>query len=216
MKGLLVKEIFNMRIYYRTILILVAFFSVIGLIQQSADSFIAMISGIGVMLTLMCAINSMSYDAASKWDCYALSMPVRRRDIVAAKYIFSIGIGAAFILFGLLAMAVIHLIFPSEESGSSAAAILSGIFGASIILLSIIFPLLYKFGVEKARFLIMTIALLPSLAIFLFSQLNISAHLFDFAALDWNAILIALPFVVLAIVAASYLLSVRIFEKKDL
>ena len=39
---------------------------------------------------MMITITSFSYDALAKWDRYALSLPLTRKDIVAGKYLLSI------------------------------------------------------------------------------------------------------------------------------
>ena len=52
-------------------------------------------------------VTAFSLDESSHWDRYALTMPIGRKDLVAAKYVMVlITIGAAFILSGIMTVVI--------------------------------------------------------------------------------------------------------------
>ena len=64
-----------------------------------------MLGGVLAVLAAMMPVTAFSFDEKAKWDKYALSMPVSRRDLVLSKYIFGLG-------FCVLAFAV-NMVFNS-------------------------------------------------------------------------------------------------------
>ena len=80
--------------------------------------------------------------------------------------------------------------------------------------MSILFPLVYRFGVEKSRMLLMVIFLIPFLAI-----MGLSSMSTDLPAVSEVAIKTALyvaPLLIFVLYVISYFISCRIFQKKDL
>ncbi len=86
MKGLILKDLLNLRKQARIILLFVGFYFVLGMINQSGDSF----GGVVALLFAMLAVTAMAYDERAGWDKYALTMPVSRRDLVVSKYLLGV------------------------------------------------------------------------------------------------------------------------------
>ena len=212
MSGLILKDLLNLKRNLKTLLLMLVVFAVIFVPQGTSSAFTAML----VFVSSTLVVTTMSYDDLAKWDRYALTMPVTRRDMVRAKYavlLILAGIGAAVgAIVELAAGMLLHSAPRPQEMLLSILAVLS----ISLLLSAVILPLLYHFGVEKARIMMMLVLLLPLLLI-LGSQ-----YLFELTGLPMppertvTAVLAVLPLAAVLGLALSYHVSVHIYRKKDL
>ncbi len=210
MIGLLLKDIYTMRQYVKTLLFMLVFFAVIS---AGLDNPATFFEGFIILMSMMLTISSFSYDDLAKWDRYALTLPVSRKEIVAGKYLLSIVLCVAATVISFLISAIILTVKPVEGFGLTeqlfaTAAIVSIAFFFTGILL----PLTFKFGVEKSRILMFVIFAAPSAAVIALDKLGIpmptEASLMSFLKL--------LPLIVILLYYLSYRLSVRVFSKKEL
>jgi ABC-type transport system involved in multi-copper enzyme maturation permease subunit len=209
MIGLLLKDIYTMRQYVKTLLFMLVFFAVIS---AGLDNPAIFFEGFIILMSMMLTISSFSYDDLAKWDRYALTLPVSRKEIVAAKYLLSIVLCVAATVISFLIAAIVLAVKPVEGFGLTeqlfaTAAIISIAFFFTVVLL----PLTFNFGVEKSRLLMFVIFAAPSADVIALNKLGISmpteASLMSFLKL--------LPLIVILLYYLSYRLSVRIFSKKE-
>lgn len=102
-----------------------------------------------VIWAAMLPYTAMAYDERSKWDQLAAMMPYSVRDIVLSKYVLGwlcTGIAALFSMVCQLLQAALG----SPLAAFSPADNLTG-FCASLCVLSITLPLMFRFGVERGR-----------------------------------------------------------------
>ena len=79
MGGLLAKEYYTLRRYFKQYIILFIFFGVLSIyIMESVIYFQAMVT----MSMSMLVFTGMSFDMAAGWDKFVLTMPVSRKDVV--------------------------------------------------------------------------------------------------------------------------------------
>ena len=101
MKGLLMKDLLNLKQTIRVWALLLALFIVIGFAQQSP----VYISSMLTVMVLLLPVNALAYDENCKWDAYALTMPVTRRDLALSKYLLALaGAGAMALLSAVCAL----------------------------------------------------------------------------------------------------------------
>lgn len=101
MKGLLMKDLLNLKQIVRVWALLLALFIVIGFAQQSP----VYISSMLTVMVLLLPVNALAYDENCKWDAYALTMPVTRRDLALSKYLLAlVGAGAMALLSAVCAL----------------------------------------------------------------------------------------------------------------
>ena len=209
MKGLLLKDLLNLRKYGRTILLLSAFYLLFGLMS---DSF-SMLTGMIALLFSMVSITSFSYDDLAKWNTYALAMPVSRRNVVAGKYT----LGALFSLVGVL-VSFLSIVVLSLIKGSVITTddLISCYLMLSITVLfnTLLLPLIFKFGVEKSRLFIMAIFAVPTAAFLVISNTGVSLPSLPESTAEL-LLYLTLPFS-LALFYASFHISCAIFRKKEL
>lgn len=208
MKGLLIKEFIHLRMYGKVITGLAAFFLIFGLTQGTVEGFLSILAMYSIMLMVMLGLNSISFDASCKWDCFALSLPLSRGQLVAAKYLFILLAASALFLLDSL---ICGILVPFGLRFSEAILVLCGCFAAGIGLEAVFFPLLYRFGIERARFFYLLLVLLPAGGGLLAGRLGLSLP-----EVDWSAVaLLSLPGA-LILLGISCLISARIFRGKAL
>lgn len=156
MKGLIIKDILNLKKTLRATLLTLILFAIFAYSTGDPGYIIGMV----VMIFTMMSVTSMSYDEAIKWDRYALSMPISRKDMVVSKYILST-------LLSMISIAIsttiaYFLILPKSQMSGLDLLLTSYImFGSSILFISAMLPLIYKFGVEKMRLFMVVIVGIP-------------------------------------------------------
>ncbi|WP_254306729.1 ABC-2 transporter permease [Clostridium sp. 001] len=180
---------------------------------------IGFLTGYTILFASMLVINTMSYDNIAKWDKYALTMPVARKDVVFSKYLVSI-------ISSLMGAAIsVALCFAQEiyRHNLDAMGILSVtgiILAMGFLFISFILPIVYKFGVEKSRIFIFVIFIIPFAVIMLGRSKFAKLKLSPLAVQYMNIILQYLPVIVLLItiliIVVSYSISVKIYSNKDM
>ena len=173
------------------------------------------ILGAVVIIFPMLVITTLSYDHAGKWDRFALTMPVTRKMLVRSKYILFL----IMLLFGMLIGAVFSaagLLFRQDFDIMEIMVEIMAVAVAALWFGIILLPLIYKFGVERARlFLLLLFALLGG-GMMAFVSIAKNAPLPAFTP-QQSALIIGIFLASsIAAYAVSYLVSVKIYQKKEL
>lgn len=214
MKGLLYKDLVLIKEYYlKIMLLLFLLYAVIFMVINGGESMIYMMAGVFAVVFAVTPITTFSVDNTSKWDCFALSAPLRRRDLVGGKYLLSIivtvigtGVSGFLILIALLTNKL------DGVTMGEMAGLLYGSFAISFLFVSGLLPLTYRFGPEKSRPLVIVAVLIPTVLSALIEKLGISPP-----TPEQIKLLLALsPLMLIAILIGSYLLSLHIYEKQDI
>lgn len=210
MKGLLLKDFCILKKQIKLMVVFVIFYA----IWAVAAKMPTMMGTMVILLSIMMPISSMSYDEAGQWYRYAFSLPIPRRTLVLSKYV----LGFLVSLGGLVVSAIgniIILALTNRENALESWLTIIGFLELGVIFLSIIIPILFKYGVEKGRLFIVVIAVIPSLLVALLgSTLKTSGTLMPSAEL-LQAILYSSPLFTLAIFLISFRISVGICRKKE-
>lgn len=213
MKGLLLKDLLNLKKTIKTMLIIGIVYSIFfSTVQPMA------FTGILTLLFSMQSLSSFSYDEYAKWDSYALTFPISRKDLVLSKYILFLTfpiIGSVLSIILSIIIGLFNQTLIIEEIFASAMGFL---FSMEILFL-IILPLIFKFGIERGRIMI-TMVTFSIFRILILGMKLIEALNPPFFSLEQiYALTPIIPWIALVIVAliayASYQLSIRIVEKKE-
>lgn len=207
MKGLLFKDILNLKKSFSTVLIITALYFLFSFNSGDPSILVGMI----VLLLSTLSITSISYDDIAKWDKFALAMPISRSSLVLSKYILSILLSLVGVVFSI---AVGYFIILLKEKMSISEFLMSSyiIFGVGIIFSSILLPLVFKFGVEKSRLMMMTVIAIPAAIAYLLNQIGIEMPT---EAQFMTALRIS-PLILVLIIYVSIRISCNIYMKKDL
>ena len=207
MKGLIKKDLLMIKGNLKYALLFLVVFIIISLEDVSIIYYIP------TFISMMIFITTFSYDEYNSWDAYAISMPVSRKDIVKSKYIASIILIFIAVIFTIIISLIIGLIYDNINFQEIIANVLICV--ASIIILeAIMFPLIYKFGVEKGRITIFVgtfgIALLIG---FLLKNFNVDAN--NFIVFFDKYYYLIIPITLIIVLVISYLISKKIYWKKE-
>ena len=205
MKGLILKDLLNLKGTFKTLGVMMLFFTVVFI--PAGNNFIF---GIIIFMFAMMVITTISYDDLARWDSYALTMPVTRKEIVLSKYLV---LGILNIAGALLSLIVgfIGTMIMGRSFSLEILAIIGVVFLIALIFGSVMLPLIYKFGAEKARLILILCALIPTGLILLLEQLQIPIPT---DANPWIYLLILIAFTLAGLIL-SYGLSLKIYEKKE-
>lgn len=212
MSGLILKDLLNLKSYSKIIVLFVVIFGAVSFYSGSNANFFA---NFFLMFFLMLTITTFSYDSSSKWELYAMSFPVGRKRIVLSKYVLALILTLAGFLVSALLTLLTCLGQRSWEGlaaqGLSALLVASG----GLITLSVVMPLVFRFGAEKSRFLMMLIFIIPWIGLSVFSQLQIDPMTIDMEQMFWWIMALA-PVAAVVMLIISYLISCAIYERKDI
>lgn len=214
MKSLILKDLYNIGHNAKSMLLILLVFAV-GLIMSSGvESYII---SAGVLCSMM-IVTTFTFDDNCKWSKYALIMPVCKKDIVKAKFIVlvifcTVGVCVGTI-FGVSGGLVMRKLVMSMES------IVTMLFMAFVgLMVSVIFgsmsiPLVYKFGAEKGRVLLLVSFVVPLAICFIVYEILM---LFGVEITDQLVfvILCASPLIALIWVYIMYRISCSIFSKQE-
>ena len=84
MKGLILKDLLNLKGNIKFILLFIIMF---GFMSSLGDGNVNNFIGVIIVLCTTMIVSTFSYDDLNKWDSYVLTMPINRNDIVLSKYL---------------------------------------------------------------------------------------------------------------------------------
>ena len=215
MKSLILKDLYNVIHNAKSMLFMLLVFAFIFIPLYGGESYLVTC---GIICSMM-VITTFSFDERSKWMRYVLITPVTKRDIVVSKFLTLfllsfLGIATALVL------SFFSFLFLHHSSSDILSSIIQLLF-ASLISLSlsmtvggISIPLLFQFGVEKARLLSLVSVLIPAAAIYGTYQL---LHFFQIPFTDHTVFLLLCicPFAAVIWDLVMYKISLMIFLRKE-
>ena len=208
MKGLIKKDFLLIKGNLKLI-ILMLFVFVIMAIQGQFD-----ISFVVPFIVVMLFMSTFSYDEYNKWDAYAVTIPNGRKNVVKSKYIASLILIFAAIIITFLLNYIIDLVNNNIEFDKF-ISVLSGATFATILVLSIMYPFIFKYGIEKGRIglFVITFAIVGIVRLFpKYVKINISQNIITFFNNYWFIIILAITMLILFV---SYKISKKIYMKKE-
>lgn len=162
MKSLILKDLFNIGHNTKSMLFILVVFAVALIPFSGVEGYIFVCA----ILCSMMIVTTFSFDDNSKWTRYSMIMPVSKKDLVVGKFIVLAVFCTAGSLFGLVVgfiggLITNKVVFSLLGFGellflTLVAWVISLIFGSMSI------PLVFKFGAEKGRVLLLVSFLIPA------------------------------------------------------
>lgn len=205
MKGLILKDLLNLKSIFKMLGVMMLFFAVIFIPQGNGFIF-----GMIILMFAMMVVTTISYDDLARWDAYALTMPVTRKEIVLSKYLVMAILNTLGAVLSLI-VGLLGTIIMGQSFSMEILAIIGVIYLIALIFGSVIIPLIYKFGTEKARLMLILCALIPTALILLVEQLNVPLPT---TGNPWIYLTILISFSVVGLIL-SFLISLKIYSKKE-
>jgi len=207
MKGLIVKDLFNLKKYSKSVMLILAFYMLYAVMMDSS----MFMAGMIIMLTTMMSITSFSYDDLAKWDKYALSFPITRKEMVLSKYLLALLLSIVGVIIAFAASLLISKIKTPVDM-NELLVVSYVLLIVALVFISILLPLIYKFGVEKSRVLIIAVFAVPAAIFFVLTNAG-----FQMPTESQLMILLQFsPIILLVILFISFYVSVNIYKSKDL
>ena len=142
-RGLLLKDIFELSAQCRVQLVLTGVYLLLPLFIRGIELF----ASVGMMLLAMMPVYALGYDERCRWERYALAMPVRKSDLFWSRFL----LGVIAVALGAAVQVLVALLAGRGDLLSSLAVTAP----AAILYLLIVLPMMMKLGVEKGRFLLL-------------------------------------------------------------
>lgn len=205
MKGLILKDLLNLKGNIKFILLFIIMF---GFMSSLGDGNVNNFIGVIIVLCTTMIVSTFSYDDLNKWDSYVLTMPINRNDIVLSKYLTMLIFSFIGVLVSLIVSVTIGY-FKNTLILNETLLINALILSISVCFGSLILPLIYKFGTERARLLMILCFLVPTLALLVFKSIleNISSPISIEIIL--NTLVYSLPFVAILLFVISYFILIK-------
>lgn len=205
MNGLIYKEVCMFKSQFKSWVLGLGILCIYGFILKSMVILLMMTALMG----LISCLTSFTYDKTYRCDEYVAAMPLSRKKIVVSKYVFLLILDVALtLLTGAVAVIAGSLFNEGLETTLGAAV---GVLGATIFLQAVVMPIIYAFGPEKARFVFVVIGITPYIVLMLLKDKIAVTDLGFLKDYLW-----ILPILLVAVIAVSIWISVRIYGKKDL
>lgn len=202
MRGLLIKDILNLKKQWYIYLFLIILFSFTSYTNGNDQLFWFVI----ILLGIMNPITSISFDEKAKWDKFSLTLPIKRSDLILSKYIFSyITLLLSVILY------FVYLIAFGKNIDKEILYSIGIIIGISIIIQSFVLPCIFKFGSEKGRLILLAGCVIPYLIVFIQKKYNFKAPSQELLSILPYILVVA----VFVVALSSILISIKIYDKKE-
>ena len=210
MKGIILKDFLFIKSNLKSFFIFGVIFVFFSIFNQDLISICYFFPFFAILL----CVSTFNYDEFNQWDFYLASLPLSRKQVVLSKYLFAVLILLITIFISCLFLFVYSLIIQSFEIESFLFLLFATI-RSVLLTISLLYPMIYKFGSEKGRLFLFA-------TLFGFGTLIVTViKLFPFTISDsilsfFSTYGIYLLFLfILFFVIGSYLLSCRIYAKKE-
>lgn len=204
MLGLMKKDLFLIKNNKNLILIafiMVIFFGVLG------DMDISFILPFMVLITYM---SSFSYDEYNNFNSYVCTLPNGRENVVKAKYLLTLILTVCILIIGF-----IITMLTTNLSIKDILMTMTGSTFTFILMVSVLYPLLFKYGAEKGRIALLVVALvIGGLATILMKCVNVDSVSNIIKFLDTYGLPLMIIVSIISLVI-SYFTSKKIYLKKE-
>lgn len=219
MRGLLIKDFKTIFVVQKTTLVYFLLFELWFSYMGMASA----VMGYAIVLSMFISISTISYDDFNNGTTFLFTLPFERREYVAGKYLFGILLGTFGAIVGFLGCIIAGVIRHETVQWEELLVTALVILAVGILMLSLALPIQLKFGTEIGKAVTMmlygAIGLLGSLVVIslqenVMNEVELLAWLQEGSNKLVLAVLAAVLYLIC--VAVSYLLSIRIIEKREL
>ncbi len=199
MKAVILGDLMVIKSQAKSVLLVLVVWLAITVYNKSGLFF----SALSVVYAMMLPLTCIAAYEKSRFDRYLFTAPVSRTSAAMGHYVFSIICALCLAAIGFAASVALGMSVREAVYSSSAC------FCIGIVMVSVLLPVIYKFGTEKARLTMMAVFVLFLLAFgLLLGALDVDMDSLGDA-------LILLPALTLIVLAASAAVSVGIYKRRE-
>ena len=214
MTGLIAKDFLVMRKSIRTYILFLIFYSIMAALGIFP---VSIVTTLVQLIIMMMPLSTFSYDELARWDRYAFSLPLGRRAVVGARYLFALLLSLFAALFVLVSCLVLAVFFHDPNLVENCLTVTVSL-ALGLLYCDILLPLTYKLGPERARPYFYLVIFLPIILLFGAFKLGLLNNLVFLLKLPDAVVipfLLLLPLLPLAGMGVSFLIACRILEGKE-
>lgn len=190
----------------KLIIIMLVVFFIMALQGQFNISFIP--SFIIVMLFM----STFSYDEYNNWNAYAITLPGGRKNIVKSKFVAGLFLTLLSIIITVVLNCLVSVINSNLKFDDFVSTLLGSV-SAIALIQAIMYPFIFKYGMEKGRIILFVLSFAIVGIIVLFSKvINIPLDIISFFNNYW---FIIVPTILTISLFISYKISEKIYLKKE-
>ena len=213
MLGLMIKDVYTIKRQFKIVVLMSIFYIGFSILDNNIGflSFVALFANIGLILPIF------SYDEKGQWDKYARILPVSYEKLVLSRYVEVLIVNG--VMLAILIPISLFVKKPEEEFLEILSILVAAI-SIGVLLISIMFPIIYKKGIEKARIMIFVVILVPTCLIATMAKWNININLHQILVsptvnfISYHLYIIC-PLIAAVFLALSYKISKSIVAKKE-
>lgn len=209
MLGLIKKDFLLIKANLKSMIIIFVIY--IMLAFQGTFDVTFIIPLIGIMLF----ISTFSYDDFNNWNSYAVTLPNGRKNVVRAKYIASIILT---IILAIVSLTIGIGISYTKTNSINLDEIISSLMGtmlSSIIIISLLYPIVFKFGATNGRIILFAVVFgIAGIGALIAQFVDTTPIINMINRLDSYS-LIAIPIISVILIGISYLISNKIYQNKE-
>ena len=202
MKGIVIKDLLTLKSSMKTVILIVILFGVMG--AKSGSAYMATFASVyAAILPMTC----MAFDERSRFNRYAVIMPVNSRDIVLSKYVVGLILAVA---------ATVVAVAMTALSGGSIGEAVAASIAIPMVYHSLLLPFMFKFGVEKSRIIILAGVVVPAVGIsFLEESGRLNGVINALGSMQVSSALAYGAMVLIVIYTVSVLISLAVCRNKE-
>ena len=151
-------------------------------------------------------------DESMKWNKYCDILPLSRKTIVTSYYVSNYALLIFAVLIYVIASTVFRLVYGNENVTWIIAAIMTIV---SLLMISVTTPLTLKFGAHGSVVVQMIItAMIAGAGIAILKNGN--SVIYSFSEISSSVIILGIILAIIILTIASWIISVRIYEKREM
>lgn len=218
MRGLIIKDFLFLKNNWKT---LIVFFIGSLLISVALGNYLLAVCAVPIVL-LTSSINTFQTDEFFNTEAFTLTIPLSRRKIVTARYLFTIILGFVAFFVGLVIFYLIHFTINPGINGLNNEMIkyLLMLELSSLLVNAFFYPVIYKFGCEKSKFVMLSIVMV---FLGIASIVSVYFNVIEKTGIDFTKVLtfvennglVTLTSSVFVLSIISYLLSIKFYKHRD-
>lgn len=209
MKGLIKKDFFIIKANIKVMAIIFIVYLIMAM-QGSFD-----ITFIMPLIGLMLFISTFSYDDFNNWNSYASTLPNGRKNVVKAKYIASIIMTIFLAIVSIVISIAINYTKINSIKIDETMSKIMGTMLSVVIIISLLYPIMFKFGPTKGRIILFAGILIISTISGLLSQFIDMSNVINTINMIDQYTYIAIPTISVILLYISYLISNKIYLNKE-
>lgn len=205
MLGLIKKDLLLMKTNAKSLLVI---FIIYLLMAINGNFDIVVMLPLFIMVLL---ISTFGYDEYNNWDAYVNALPVGRKNIILSKYLTSAILLVCSSIISCI-IAYVLTFFYEKSDISHSLSYIGGCLCGMLITISLMYPLIFKYGSQKGRIAGFVLIAGSGFVLGLLSKMKVFSTVVNSFE---TYFLIAFIVLTILMLIGSYIISVKIYSKRE-